>query len=244
MSRSRAAGSGASGVFCPGLGELLADLDRLEGQCAGLDGERQLVVVAVDDAAAHRLVDVGDLELARRFGAQPCGARHLQVEQLRRGDDEHQEDDGITGPVPEHERRTAQTGVGVRLPGCGVRGPTAPDRAALAGSCGRADRLAAAHVVAPGTVAATGRTAPRAQRRRVRPLPAGAAVRPAWRRPGGSAGPSAGGGRRSRAELSGSGTVNGMPPDRVQAPVLPAGRVRAPGRPSREDRRPAAAQAC
>ena len=96
-------GVGRLGRLLPGIGELLADLDRLEGQRAGLDGERQLVVVAVDDAAAHGLVDVGDLELTRRLGAQARGARHLQVEQLRRRDDEHQEDDGVAGPVPEHE---------------------------------------------------------------------------------------------------------------------------------------------
>ena len=87
MSRSRCCGIGRLGRLLPGLGELLADLDRLEGQRAGLDGEGQLVVVAVDDAAAHGLLDVGDLELARRLGAQARGARHLQVEQLRRGDD-------------------------------------------------------------------------------------------------------------------------------------------------------------
>ena len=107
MSRSLLLGIGRLGRLLPGLGELLADLDRLEGQCAGLDGERQLVVVAVDDAAAHGLVDVGDLELTRRLGAQARGAGHLQVEQLRCGDNEHQEDDGVACPMPEHERCAA-----------------------------------------------------------------------------------------------------------------------------------------
>ena len=117
ISRSRLPGRALSGRLLPGLGELLADLDRLERQRAGLDGERQLVVVAVDDAAAHRLLDVGDLELARGLGAQPRGARHLQVEQLGRGHDQHQEDHRVAGAVPEHERRAAQTAVGVGCPG-------------------------------------------------------------------------------------------------------------------------------
>ena len=50
MSRILASGSGASDVFACASASCLLHLDRLERQCAGLDGERQLVVVAVDDA--------------------------------------------------------------------------------------------------------------------------------------------------------------------------------------------------
>jgi len=56
-----------------GVGQLLADLDRLEGQRPCLDGERELVVVAVDDRPAHRLLHIGDLELTRRLGPQALG---------------------------------------------------------------------------------------------------------------------------------------------------------------------------
>ena len=45
-----------------GLGQLLADLGRLEGQRAGLGGVGELVEIAVDDAAAHRLL--ADLRIA------------------------------------------------------------------------------------------------------------------------------------------------------------------------------------
>ena len=56
-------------VLLPGLCQLLVDPARLEGQRAGLHGERELVVVAVDDAAAQSCLDIGDLELAGGLGS-------------------------------------------------------------------------------------------------------------------------------------------------------------------------------
>ncbi|BBX45157.1 hypothetical protein MCOO_11720 [Mycobacterium cookii] len=66
-----------------------------------------MVVVAVDDAAAHGFFDVGDLELPRRLRTQSGRARHLQIEQLRTGDQQCQEDDTVADSVPENERGTA-----------------------------------------------------------------------------------------------------------------------------------------
>ena len=94
-------------VLLLGLRQLLVDPARLEGQRAGLDGERELVVVAVDDAAAQRFLDIGDLELAGRLRTQPGCARHLQIEQLDGRHQQRQEDDRVAGSVPEDERRAA-----------------------------------------------------------------------------------------------------------------------------------------
>ena len=129
ISRSRRCGIGRLRRLRRGLGQLLADLDRLEGQRARLDGEGQLVVVAVDDAAAHRLVDVGDLELARRLGAQARPRGTCRLNSCARGDEQQHQDDGVAGPVPEHERRGARAGARRRPYGCGARGrtPLLPD---------------------------------------------------------------------------------------------------------------------
>ena len=119
-------GVGRLGGFRLGVGQLLADLDRLEGQRPGLDGEGELVVVAVDERAAHGLLHVGDLELARRLGAQARSLGHLQREQLRGGDQQHEEHDGVADSMPEHEGCTAQTVFGHRL-----ASPPRPRRALL-----------------------------------------------------------------------------------------------------------------
>ncbi len=140
------------GIGCLGVGELLLNLQRLEGQRPRLDGERQLVVIAVDDAAAHRLLDVGDLELTRGLGAQARRPRHLEVEQLRGRNHQQQRNDRVAHPVPEDERRRAHAGVGRRLPGA-----TGPRRMRLVGArLRRGDLLAvvAAHAGGPGTGAA------------------------------------------------------------------------------------------
>ena len=75
---------GGRRVLLLGLLQLLADPLRLKCQRARFDGERESVVVAVDDAAADRFFDVGDLELSGGLGPQVGGICHLQDEQLGR----------------------------------------------------------------------------------------------------------------------------------------------------------------
>jgi predicted alpha/beta hydrolase len=64
--------------------------------------------VAVDDASAYRLLDVGHLELPGRLGAQRRGVGHLQDEQLDRRHHDQRQDGHISGPMPEDERRAAR----------------------------------------------------------------------------------------------------------------------------------------
>ena len=123
-------GVGRAGLLQLGVGELLADLDRLERQRAGFDRERQLAAVAVDDAAAHRLRDIGDLELTRRLRAQLGRAGHLEVEQLRRGQEQHRQDHHVSDPVPGDERRALGGGLDNRSDPPVPRGAT---RASLPG---------------------------------------------------------------------------------------------------------------
>ena len=94
-------------VLLFGFCQLLVDPARLKGQCAGLHGERELVVVAVDDAAAQCFLDIGDLELTGRLRAQPRCAGHLQIEQLDGRYQQRQEDDRVACSAPEDEGRAA-----------------------------------------------------------------------------------------------------------------------------------------
>ncbi|CFR80824.1 Uncharacterised protein [Mycobacterium tuberculosis] len=64
---------GCSRRLLPGLFQLPPNPLRLERQGTRLDGEREPVIVAVDDAAASRWLDVGDLELAGRLRTQARG---------------------------------------------------------------------------------------------------------------------------------------------------------------------------
>ncbi len=114
-------------VLLLGVGQLLENALGLEGQCAGLDGEGQLVVVAVDDAAADRFLDVGDLELTRGLGAQAGGLGHLQVEQLSAGYHQREEDDPVADAMPEDERRSAVPDLH-RLAGTTLARPRGPAR--------------------------------------------------------------------------------------------------------------------
>ena len=117
-------GIGGRRVLVLGLLQLLANPLGLERQRARLGGERQLILVAVDDAAAHRLFDVGDLELAGGLGAQRRRVGHLQDEQLdRRHHDQHP---GSPRCRPDAGRRTTRRGCPpARSAGCAAPAPSA-----------------------------------------------------------------------------------------------------------------------